>query len=313
MKRSMFERCVRGFCCGIFSSLLFLSTPLVSVVQAQEPEVPATSNPPSPDSVDNAQEPAQENAGQGTSRAEQERASRAALEAFPGMGSQAPTHWETADKALPFSLNQDEQRFRRLGPDDEVWIDVKQNLVIVGAQVALQRGVLEMFACPAGTKEHESVLAVNSRAFVIHTALLAVKAEPGHPVQFDPEYKAAEGQEIEIYVVWNKDDQPQWARAQDWIKDQQKDQAMDVPFVFGGSGFFRDENTGERHYMAESGELICLSNFSTAMLDLPIKSSDSDAALLFEAFGDRIPARGSRVTLVLVPKAKEAQEQEEQQ
>lgn len=248
--------------------------------------------------------PAAQEAGETTSRADQEAANARVLEGLPGLGADAPIRIATEDEKLPFSLNREEQRFRRLGPDDEVWIDVKQNILIVGSQVALQRGVLEMFACPAGTKEHESVLAVNSRAFIVHAGLLAIKAKPGHPVQFDPEYKGAEGQEIDIYVVWNEEDKPRWARAQDWVKDQQKNAVMDVPWVFGGSGFWRDENTGERHYMAESGELICLSNFSTAMLDLPIKSSESNAALLYEANGDLIPMRGTRVTLVLVPKVK---------
>jgi len=51
-----------------------------------------------------------------------------------------------------------------------------------------------------------------------------------------------------------------------------------------------------------SGDLICVSNFPDSVLDLPIQSTDSDASLLFEAFTEHIPSRGTPVTLVLAPK-----------
>ncbi|MFM8893500.1 MAG: hypothetical protein ACKOTB_18140, partial [Planctomycetia bacterium] len=50
-------------------------------------------------------------------------------------------------------------------------------------------------------------------------------------------------------------------------------------------------------------DLVCLSNFPTAMLDLPIESSQSNEALLFEAFDGRIPPRGTVVDMILTPAA----------
>jgi len=44
-----------------------------------------------------------------------------------------------------------------------------------------------------------------------------------------------------------------------------------------------------------------VSNFSTALLDIPVESSQSDAELLFEAFTERIPPRGTPVRLTLKP------------
>ncbi len=41
--------------------------------------------------------------------------------------------------------------------------------------------------------------------------------------------------------------------------------------------------------MAESGDLICVSNFTTAMLDIPIESSQSNEGLMFEASTGKIP------------------------
>ena len=73
-------------------------------------------------------------------------------------------------------------------------------------------------------------------------------------------------------------------------------------WVFAGSGFWVDPEDGTRHYNADAGDFICVSNFPTATLDVPVKSSQENSELLFEAATDKIPARGTKVRLVLVPK-----------
>jgi hypothetical protein len=80
---------------------------------------------------------------------------------------------------------------------------------------------------------------------------------------------------------------------------------MSHPWVFGGSRILKDKETGETAYYADlTGELICVSNFAAAMLDVPMESTSSDADLLFETFTERIPPRGTPITLILTPKAK---------
>jgi hypothetical protein len=159
-----------------------------------------------------------------------------------------------------------------------------------------------MFACPEQTKEHESVVAVKAKAYVVHTALLAVGAKVGKPVQYDPQYVPASGTRIKVDVLWKNDQGKTVKRpAQQMIRHLKTRQPMEHDWVFAGSIFWQDEATGQRYYTAEGGELICLSNFSTAMLDLPIKSSRDNADLLFEALTDNIPALGTPVRLVLTP------------
>lgn len=195
----------------------------------------------------------------------------------------------------------------RLSPTEEVWIKRDENKVFIGGQVALRRGMLEMFACPKGTKEHESVVAVNSKASTVHAALLAVGAIPGTPVSYDTEYHPPTGTEIGITVEW-KDPDGNWhsADAREWVRNVRTEKQLDVPWVFAGSGFYVDEETKKQHYLAESGDLICVSNFSSAMLDLPVESSQAEAGLLFEAFTDRVPALGTPVRLTLTPKLERA-------
>ncbi|MCA9175617.1 MAG: hypothetical protein KDB14_14130 [Planctomycetales bacterium] len=191
---------------------------------------------------------------------------------------------------------------KRLIPQSDVWIDSTHHRVVVDGQVCLRQGALEMFACPKGTKEHESIIALNCRAWHVHTALLAVGARPIHPVQFDPEYAPPAGTTVDIDVIWrDAAGKVQRASAQSWVVDN-KDKPLTTPWVFGGSRFFRDEATGRESYLAEDGDLICVSNFTTATLDLPIESSADASELIYLANTNAIPPMETPVRLVLRPR-----------
>lgn len=192
---------------------------------------------------------------------------------------------------------------KRLDPDSPVWLDLTKRRVVFLGQICQTDAPLEMFACLANTKEHEAIVAAPTKAYVVHAALLAVGARPGRPVQFVPEYVPASGTEVEIAVCWKNDKgEIQTALAQDWVQNTKTGKAMEAEWVFGGSGFWLDEATGQRHYQAECGDFICVSNFTTAMLDLAVESSQSNAELSFRAFSERIPPLGTVVTIVLTPK-----------
>ncbi len=193
----------------------------------------------------------------------------------------------------------------RLSPDHDVWVDKKNKRVVMVGQVCLREGQMEMFACLKNTKEHESVLAVPTEAFVVHAGLMAVGAEPGNPARFLPKYEPARGTEIGITLYWTDEKgQRHESKAQDWLRNMRTNKPLDQPWVFAGSAFWVDDTTKQRHYQAEEGDFICVSNFSSAMLDLPIESSQANSALLFEAMTERIPPKGTNVTIVLTPKLK---------
>ncbi|MEO0531898.1 MAG: YdjY domain-containing protein, partial [Planctomycetota bacterium] len=197
-------------------------------------------------------------------------------------------------------------RARQLDLRQPVWVDADATRVYVDGHVTLREGVLEMFACPKGTKEHESIVAVDAPAMLIHTALLAVGAEPGTPVQFQPDYRPPTGTEIAVGIEWMANDAKQTAKAQDWVRNAETGRAMDLPFVFAGSGFWTDPDTKQNHYLAEGGDLICVSNFGAAMLDVPAPSTQANDELWFEPFTERIPEVGTPVRLVLTPVSREA-------
>ena len=211
------------------------------------------------------------------------------------------TREETARRLGPPLVDAPE-KLKRLDPVDAIWLDKPAGQLIMVGEVCQRSAPLEMFVCLWHTKEHESVLVTRVPAYAAHAGLLALGAKPGRSVQFMPKYIPAEGTEVDIEVIWkDKDGNIQKRDGRDWIRNFQTKKSLDLPWVFAGSGFWTDETTGKKHYQAESGDFICVSNFSTAMLDLPIESSQQNDALMFEAFAERIPPLGTPVTIVLKP------------
>ncbi len=188
---------------------------------------------------------------------------------------------------------------KRLVRDGRVWVDRENKRVFVDGFVTLRRGQLEMFACPVGTKEHESIVALFCRSEEVHAALLAAGATQGKPTQFNP-YQPASGSTINIRVLWkSKDGTKRSATAQSWIENLETRSELEFDWVFAGSGVFRDEETGRSYYLADGGDLICVANFTSATLDLAVRSDDANAGLMFIAKTKRIPPEGTPVRLVL--------------
>ena len=250
-----------------------------------------------------------------------------------------------------------------------VLIDPAGKRVILRAFVCQTSAALEMLCCIKGTKQHESILALNARAYLVHAALLALNARPGKPVSWNPEYKPASGQKIDIYLNWTDENgKPQRCAAQDWMRHsvmryfeysmkslpsgfklpedselrydtftndllwfgpmtkQQRDELlklsadadyqkairffyksgqsrpMTADWVFAGSRMSRDFETGKTIYQAEGGDLICVANFPSALLDLTSESSKDDSNRLYEAWPDRVPKKGTPVTIELIPR-----------
>ncbi len=183
-----------------------------------------------------------------------------------------------------------------------VWIDRDKQRVYVDGYVAMREGPLEMFACPMGTKEHESIVGSLARSSEVHAALLAVGARPGTPVQYIPNFIPATGQRVRVWVCY-RDKQGKFhaSDARRWVRKAGTDQQMEIDWVFAGSGFWKDPQDGSEFYQADSGDMICVSNFSTAMMDVPIASSAQANELMYIPYTNRIPERGTPVRLVLVP------------
>ncbi|MEM9412706.1 MAG: YdjY domain-containing protein [Planctomycetota bacterium] len=196
--------------------------------------------------------------------------------------------------------------WKRLSDKHEIWVDFQNKEVIAGGYICMRTGPLEVFACPRRTKEHESIVSVLALSSQIHAALLAIGATPGKPVQWpfeeNEKYIPASGPVIEIKMLYRDQDKKiKTDVAQDWVTNVKTGKTMAIDWVFGGSQTFEDEESGETYYLGDSGELVCLSNFTTATMDIPVESSDANEGLLFEANTKSIPPLETKVYLKLKP------------
>jgi len=190
---------------------------------------------------------------------------------------------------------------KKMLADGRVWIHRDEQAVLVDGYVCQRNAPLEMFACPTGTKEHESIVAVFARSRFVHAALLAVGGVPGKPVAFEPKFTPASGTTVRIYVLWHDEDgNTKGTLAQNWVRQTGKNKAMEWDWVFAGSKIYKDPDTGKENYLGDGGELVCVANFMTSTLDVAVKSDAANSGLVFDAFTERIPKRETPVRLAFV-------------
>lgn len=200
-------------------------------------------------------------------------------------------------------LVDDVNSLKKLHPQSPIWIDLQNKQLVLLAETCRANYPLEFFATypPRG---YEAVVALQVKPSLVHAGLLRLGAEPGHPAKFEPVFEPATGTEIAIEVRWkDKAGKLQKARAQEWIRDVKTKKALDLEWVFAGSGFWTDESTGKQVYRADpGGDFISVLNLPTATLDLPIRSASALESRLFEGFVEHIPPEQTPVTMILKPK-----------
>jgi hypothetical protein len=179
----------------------------------------------------------------------------------------------------------------------------EQRRVIVRAAVCLREGQLEGLLTRKGTKEHEYVLAADVDARKVHLALVAARAQPGTPVQFAPKYVPASGSAIKITLQYQKDGRTVTVPAQQWVREARTKKDLAEEWVFGGSRLVPDPEDKDKPplYLANHGDLVCVCNMDTAMLDLPVRSPKKFDERVFNAHTERIPPVGTAVDVVFEP------------
>lgn len=195
--------------------------------------------------------------------------------------------------------------FRKVPVGKNVWLEVRgaERRAVVDAYVCLREGQLEEFLCRKFTKEHESILAADIDARDLHQALILTGVEPGGPAEFEPAFKPAHGPRIKVTVEYQKDGKNVSAPAQSWMREVDKKKPMTAEWVFAGSKLVVNplEPNKPPTYLANSGDVISVSNFDCSLLDLSVKSSAENAHLSYDAWTERIPALETKVRVILEP------------
>jgi hypothetical protein len=175
--------------------------------------------------------------------------------------------------------------------------------VLVSAEVCLRAGPLEQLLTRKGQKEHEAILTADIDARKLHEALLLAGAEPGSPAQFVPRYRPASGTTIRVSLIYDDKGTKKTVPARSWIRGLKSKAELECDWVFAGSMLVDNpfDPAAPKRYLANDGDVICISNFESALLDLPIFSSKGDEDRGYEAWTERIPPEGTKVVVVLEP------------
>ena len=198
-------------------------------------------------------------------------------------------------------------------------VNVAERYVDIEATVCLDEGMLELVACTKGTKEHESIVAVEASPMHIHTALLVLGATNGHPAMRQPRAPPGVGwvdlppvgDPIEVFlVIPDADGQPaerpisEFVSVADGDSDGAAGEGGDEggfpdAFVFAGSQL-RDNGDGPRTYLAdESGNVISILTFGDELLCLDGIHGHGNDALMWRVNPEHLPPAGTKITLRL--------------
>lgn len=210
------------------------------------------------------------------------------------------THAPAVEKPMPKQV--------RVGPNVVVEIVGKERRVIVNASVVLRKGPLEGLLTRSKKKEHEYILAGDFDARHIHTALETAGAKAGSPVEFRPKYKPASGSTIRITLRYQKGGKTVTVPAGEWIKEHKTGQTLKSDWVFGGSKLVDSfDGKGPKEYIANHGDVVCVCNMDSALMDLPVASPKAFDSRIYEPNADKIPDVGTAVEVIfeiVAPKKK---------
>lgn len=117
------------------------------------------------------------------------------------------------------AADKDKPELLPLNATKTVLLDKAGKRILLKTKVVLREGQLEMLVCPKKTKEHESILAIDSKALNVHAGIMALGVKAGSPAKFDPKFTPPKGQELKITLQWkDKAGKSHRVDAQTWIR-----------------------------------------------------------------------------------------------
>jgi hypothetical protein len=209
-----------------------------------------------------------------------------------------------------------------------ITIDAEKKRVDIDARVCLDEGLLEVIACIPDTKEHESLVMIDSVPMHVHVAMLLLGAKNGNPAMVTPANKEqaewihhpprGDSISVSLILVNAKGDSIE-RPVSDFIRRRkgrngfdedktepiQEEQEADQPakvfktFLFTGSRTIEAGNDTRQYVADESGNVVSISTFGDEVLGLPSHVSHANDALVWEINPKHLPDKGTKVKLRL--------------
>lgn len=182
----------------------------------------------------------------------------------------------------------------------------RDTCVVVRGMVLLTRGLIELFCCGEGGKEHESVLRLECDIQSLDHALVLSGLKRGAIPSRLGERTADEGSRVVALVQWKKDGRTLTYRAEDLIISSKTDRPMPrVGFTYVGQWAEVPDPVaaGKRTFrvLACTGTRSLMTTYRdpSALLDNPLKEGEDDT--LFAANTMLLPEPGTPVVMILRP------------
>jgi len=196
---------------------------------------------------------------------------------------------------------QDAPTTQKVGRFPFLEVDARTKQVRVECEALRCENPLEFFLCATGTNEYESVLRSRVRPSHLHAALLMLGLKPGEPVHFSEaaqKWLPPHGPPLQLAVSFEKNGKtvtlPAWRLLRE-IKS--KREMPPTTWIFAGSRMMDNDV-----YAADTtGYLISIVNFDLTVIDTPKLASNANETLEWETNLDEMPAKGSKMTLIIEP------------
>lgn len=187
-------------------------------------------------------------------------------------------------------------------------VDLVTHTLTLKGRISIQSGLIELFACTEGGKDHESVVVVPCPPQELQLALILLGLKEGKegPKGFGDPTKPT-GDRVVCEIEWTKDGKTERHCAEDCVRNGREHAAMArVGWVYTGSEF-QDEidpdtgkPTGRTIYAANRQKtLIATYHDPTALLDNPLYDGGDDG--LYFAEEKILPPPGTPVVISIRP------------
>jgi hypothetical protein len=196
-------------------------------------------------------------------------------------------------------------------------IDFRGRFVDIDATVCLREGLLELVACGKGTKEHESIVAIEPRPLHVHAALLALGAEPGNPAMpFANLIPGGDPVEVSLVVPDGPDRRiertidafvtlagGEFTGQPDPTGDKEPP-TFPKTFVFAGSQMHQEGERPPVYVADETGSVVSIVTFGDELLCPAEVQSSDNGELVWRVDATHLPEVGEKVVLRLRPRAR---------
>lgn len=189
-----------------------------------------------------------------------------------------------------------------------VWLPKRKELWLPG-KIVQNDVMIEYFACFRGGKDHESIVEVHADPMIVNTGLILLGLKEGG-VDVRGDAALPLGDPLHLLMEWlDADGVTQLARAEELILSARSGRPMRrIPWIYTGSRFVRDPDTGRSVYMAAIDRVfVAVYRDPHAIINNPLPEGADDESYI--AHTKRVPPIDTRVKLIVRQAPKKEYEQ----